>query len=70
MRLIRDGDVQAVADFLRERVPDARRVSVAAGVAAVAPILWGHEESRAPDGSTGSGEAPTDYSVLSRQMSS
>ena len=42
MILSADLDVQAVAEFMQRSVPAARLVSVAAGVTAMAPLLWGH----------------------------
>jgi hypothetical protein len=36
-----DKDVKAVAEFMQERIEASRLVSVADGVARMAPILWG-----------------------------
>lgn len=41
MQLQFDPDVQAVAEFMQRNIEAARLVSVAAAVAALAPILWG-----------------------------
>ena len=42
MRLELQPDIQEVAEFMQRHVPAARLVSVAAGVNALAPLLWGH----------------------------
>ena len=36
-----DDDIKAVAEFMQERIEASRLVSVAEGLAAVAPLLWG-----------------------------
>ncbi len=41
MNLIADSDVQEVAEFMQTRIPANRLVSVANGLAAIAPTLWG-----------------------------
>jgi hypothetical protein len=41
MQLKMDGDVQAVAEYMQSNIPAARLVGVAAGIAAIAPLLWG-----------------------------
>lgn len=45
MELIFDADVKAVTEFMQERVAAERLVSVAKGVAALAPLLWGQFEA-------------------------
>ena len=47
MTLSADPDVQAVAEFMQACIPTARLVGVAAGVSALAPLLWGHYEAEA-----------------------
>lgn len=47
MRLEMHPDVQAVAEFMHNTIPAARLVEVAAGIDAVAPLLWGHYEREA-----------------------
>jgi hypothetical protein len=42
MNMIVDEDVRAVAQFMQERLPASRLVPVADGIAAIAPLLWGH----------------------------
>lgn len=37
-----DQDVQAVAEFMQRSIPAARLIGVAAGIHALAPILWRH----------------------------
>ena len=44
MHLTMDSDLQAVAQFMQEHIPAARLVNVAAGMAGLAPLLWGHYE--------------------------
>jgi hypothetical protein len=36
-----DPDIQAVAEFMQRNIPATRLVGVAAGVHALAPLLWG-----------------------------
>lgn len=40
-----DPDLQAVAEFMQRSIPTARLVSVAAGLHAMAPLLWGQHEA-------------------------
>ncbi len=42
MKLIIDADVQVVAAFMQGRIQASRLVAVAGGIAALAPVLWGH----------------------------
>jgi len=42
-----DSDVLAVAIFMQERMAASRLVAVADGLAAIAPLLWGHYEAEA-----------------------
>ena len=42
MRLDIDQDVQMVAEFMQERIPAARLAGVAAGINAIASLLWGY----------------------------
>lgn len=49
MRLELQPDVQEVAEFMQRNIPAARLVSVAAGLYAVAPLLWGRYQNEAPD---------------------
>lgn len=41
MDFVIDSDVQAVAEFMQQRIAATRLVSVADGIAKVAPLLWG-----------------------------
>lgn len=43
--LILDPDVKAVVEFIQRSFQCRRMVSIANGVAALAPILWGHWEA-------------------------
>lgn len=48
--LVVDDDVRSVAEFMEATMPASRLASVAKGLAALAPLLWGHfcaEEVRA-----------------------
>jgi hypothetical protein len=45
MELMIDPDVKAVVEFMQGNMPAAKLVSVAAAVAALAPILWGAFEA-------------------------
>lgn len=45
MNLEIDEDVKAVAEFMQERIAASRLVSVADGLAKMAPILWGRHPS-------------------------
>lgn len=40
MNLEIDEDVKAVAEFMQERIAASRRVSVADGLARLAPLIW------------------------------
>ena len=39
-----DADVQAVAEFMQRSIPATHLVGVAAGLHALAPLLWGRYE--------------------------
>lgn len=41
MNVTMDSDVQLVAEFMQNNVPASRLLSVATGLAACAPLLWG-----------------------------
>ncbi len=41
MAALMDADIQAVVQFMQTHVPAARLVSVAAGLHALAPVMWG-----------------------------
>ncbi len=41
MQILIDPDVQAMAEYMQERLPANRLTSIAKAVAAVAPLLWG-----------------------------
>ena len=41
MKLTIDHDVRAVAEFMQRSIPTARLAGVAAGIHAMAPLLWG-----------------------------
>jgi len=45
MDLILDSDVRAVAEFMHQNMAAARLVAIARGIAALAPLLWGHYEA-------------------------
>jgi hypothetical protein len=45
MNLETDPSVLAVAEFMYKNIPAARLVGVAAGVHALAPLVWGHYQS-------------------------
>lgn len=45
MDLVFDEDVKAVAEFMQERLSANRLVSVANGLAAIAPLLWGRYDA-------------------------
>lgn len=45
MELFFDPDVRAVAEFMQRNIPCCRLTTVAEGVGAIAPILWGHFQS-------------------------
>lgn len=49
MRLKLQADIQDVAEFMQRTIPAARLVSVAAGLHAIAPLLWGHYRTALPD---------------------
>jgi hypothetical protein len=40
-----DTDVRVTAEFMQQNIPAARLVGVAAGLQAVAPLLWGQHEA-------------------------
>jgi hypothetical protein len=42
MELICDPDVQAVLEFMQERIPACRLVASAEGLPQLARLLWGH----------------------------
>ncbi len=42
MNLEMDADLRAVVEFMQRRIPAARLVSVATGIQAISPLLWGH----------------------------
>lgn len=42
-----DTDVQAVVEFMQTRIAASRLVAVADGLAAMAPLLWGHFQPEA-----------------------
>ena len=42
MKLDADQYLQEVAEFMQQRIPASALVSVAAGLKAIAPLLWGH----------------------------
>jgi hypothetical protein len=41
MEIVLDPDVQAVAEFMQQRMQASRLVAVANGLAGIAPLLWG-----------------------------
>lgn len=45
--VVMDSDVQAVAEFMQERIAASRLVAVADGLGAVAPLLWGQYQPEA-----------------------
>jgi hypothetical protein len=45
MKLVIDPDVKTIVEFIQERLPANRLASVASGVAAIAPLLWGHHQT-------------------------
>ena len=45
MQLIFDPEVQAVAEFMQERIPANRLANVASGLAKIAPLIWGHYQA-------------------------
>jgi hypothetical protein len=45
MEVVFDADVQAVAEFMQSKIPANRLVSVAEGLAQIAPLLWGQYQS-------------------------
>ena len=49
MRLELQPDIQEVAEFMQRNIPAARLVSVAAGLHAIAPLLWKHYRNAPPD---------------------
>jgi hypothetical protein len=42
MNITIDDDVRAVVEFMQSSIPAARLCSVADGLHALAPLLWGH----------------------------
>ena len=44
MQVVMDTEVQAVIEFMQRNIPTARLVSAAAGIHAIAPLLWGQYE--------------------------
>ncbi len=44
MQLEIDTDIRAIAEFMQRNVPATRLVGVAAGVNALAPLLWGQHK--------------------------
>jgi hypothetical protein len=42
-----DSDIQAVVEFMQTRIAASRLVAVAGGLAAMAPLLWGHYKTEA-----------------------
>lgn len=44
MELVLDPDVQAVAEFMQQRMHANRLVAVANGIAGIAPLLWGRHQ--------------------------
>lgn len=47
MEIVCDPDVRAVLAFMHREIPAARLVGVAASVAIVGPVLWGHYQPEA-----------------------
>jgi hypothetical protein len=45
MEVTINADVKAVAEFMQERLPACHLTAVASGLAAIAPLLWGHYPS-------------------------
>jgi hypothetical protein len=45
--VILDDDVKAVAEFMQTKIAASRLISVADGLAAIAPLLWGRYEPEA-----------------------
>lgn len=39
-----DSDLQAAAEWMQQNVPASKLVSVAAGLASCAPLLWGQHQ--------------------------
>lgn len=49
MRLELQPEIQEVAEFMQRSMPAARLVNVAAGLHAIAPLLWGRYQNEMPD---------------------
>ena len=49
MNVLLDADVQAVMEFMQEKVEAGRLVGVSRGIAALAPLLWGQYQPETVD---------------------
>ena len=58
MELILDPDVKAVAEFMQSQIPASRLVSVADGLAKLAPILWDKYEAESVSAALAAAEVP------------